>query len=390
MKKNVRFILHPSPFILQRNVNMRVVLATESHAQRDPLRQLVLGAGLECAAGDCVSWADLPVRLAKGSLDLVLVAAETGLAAALPVLQHTSTHCPSPVLAVGHQADAEEILQALRSGAREYVERDHFREEFPAVLKRLGQAGVVQLRQGRSVAVIAANPGSGVTTVASNLAFSLAARYPRQVVLAELGNGIPELALDLDLKPAHTVDELLHDWPRMDAAMVRQTLVEHQAGVHVLAYPPEALEPMPVDDAAMKQALLLLRALYDFTVLDLGHSLHVGAKAALNLSEAVVLVLRLDIPSLRLARRFMNTLLDHGVPVEKLRIVANRYGQSRQLAWREAEKALGLPVLVWVPDDPASLNLALNHGQPLLQAARRAQITRRIGELANHVNGQAK
>jgi pilus assembly protein CpaE len=369
---------------------MRVVLAAESAPRLASLRQLVLAASQECAAADCVPWTDLPLRLARGGMDLVLIVAEANLEAALPVIRHTASHSPAAILALGHQAEAAQILQAIRAGAREYVEIDHFREEFPEVLQRLGQAGVLQLRQGRSVAVIAANPGSGVTTVAANLAFSLGQKYPQQVVLAELGNGVPELALDLDLKPRHTVDELLRDWRRMDASMVRQTLVQHEAGVQVLAYPPEALQPLPVEGPAMKQALLLLRGLFDYTVLDLGHSLGEGSQVALNLSEAVVVVLRLDVPSLRLARRFLKQLVDHGVPAEKLRVVANRYGQSRQLAWRKAEEALGLPVLVWVPDDPASLNSALNNGQPLIQVARRAQITRRIGDLANHVNGQAK
>jgi Flp pilus assembly CpaE family ATPase len=76
--------------------------------------------------------------------------------------------------------------------------------------------------------------------------------------------------------------------------------------------------------------------------------------------------------------------------VDKLRPVANRYGQRRQVAWKQAEQSLGMPFPDWIPDDPASLNEALNQGKPLVQAARRAAITKRFDQLAQHLNGQAK
>ena len=42
---------------------MRVIIAREAGALRERLRQAVLGTGLQCAADDCVSFADLPGRL---------------------------------------------------------------------------------------------------------------------------------------------------------------------------------------------------------------------------------------------------------------------------------------------------------------------------------------
>ena len=51
------------------------------------------------------------------------------------------------------------------------------------------------------------------------------------------------------------------------------------------------------------------------------------------------------------------------------------------------EETLGLPVQVWVPDDPGTVNLAVNHGTPLVQASRRARITRRFEQMAKSLNG---
>jgi pilus assembly protein CpaE len=365
---------------------MRVVVAAESTEAREQLRQLVLGVGLECGAADCVAFADLPMRLASTGTDLILLAVGASVSPVLSIIP-SALHI-APVIVVGPPADPQTVVQVLRSGAREYVVVERFREEFPVALERLQQAGAIHFQIGRTVAVIAANPGSGVTTVANNLAFALADKHPGKVALAEVGSGVPETALDLDLQPQHTVEELIHDWERMDARMIRQTLVAHAAGVQVLAHSPETLEPTPITPAAMRQTVLLLRTLFDFTVLDLGHSLTDTAREAMNLSDTVVIVVRLDVPSLRLGRQFLRRLAQRGVPASKIRLVANRYGQRRQVAWKKAEEALGLKVHVWLPDDPATLNHALNQGQPLIQTARRAQITRRLDELAQQVNGK--
>jgi pilus assembly protein CpaE len=368
--------------------SLRVVIATDREVLRDQLRQQMLGMGFECGAADCVAHAALPVRLAQET-DLVLVGTSGAEEDVLAALKYASKHGAGLVLAVGAAQDAKLILQAQRSGAREYIDQGRLEEELPLALERLRQAGAMKLRQGRTVAVVSANPGAGVTTVASTLAFALAEKHPRRVALAELGPGVPELSLDLDLTPTHSVEELVSDWERMDARMLQQTLVEHPAGVQVLASAPEALAPAAVSQQAMRRTVLLLRSMFDFTVLDLGHSLSDAALEAMAVAEAVVLVARLDVPSLRLARRFLRQLVERGVSEQKLRVAANRYGQRGLVGWKKVEQALGVSVQVWIPDDPATVNDALNKGKPLVQTAQRAKITRRISQLAQELNGQA-
>jgi pilus assembly protein CpaE len=308
----------------------------------------------------------------------------------MAVIQRASAMGKGPVVAVGSNLDPQNLLQLIRSGAREYIHVDRFRDEFPEAVDRLQQAGAVKPHLGRTFAVLAPVPGTGVTTIASGLAFALASKQPNQVVLAELTPGVPELALDLDLKPRYGVDALLADWERLDASMLRQAVVEHEAGVHVLAYPPETLDPANVPPAGMRQTVLLLRGLYEFVVLDMGHTLNPSCLEALRLADGVLVVVRLDVPSLRLARRFLKRLHEQNVPPDKVFLVANRYGQRKQVAWQAAEKTLGGKVRIWVPDDIATINYALNQGQPLVRAARRASITRRLDELAKQLNGVVK
>jgi pilus assembly protein CpaE len=367
---------------------MRVVIASDKPGLREAMRPIVLGAGVECGLGDCVSFTDLPVRLAKAAADLVLVALGTDLPGAQSAIHYASTHTRGPVLAVGPSSNPQPILQAIRSGAREYLDEARLREELRAALDKMHQVGAVVYRRGKAYAVTAAAPGTGVTTVATSLAFALAAQHPKQVVLTEVGAPVPELALDLDLEPKHTLAEVVSDWQRLDPTMMRQALVEHSGGVQVLAHRPETLMPGRLDLAAMRHLLVLLRSMFEYTVLDLGHTIDDGAMEAMRLSDPVVVVVRLDVPSLRLSREFIRRLTQHGFHADQLCVVANRYGQRRQLHWKKAQDALGLPIQEWVPDAPAVVNQALNDGLPLV-AMGRSWIGRSFNKLVKRLNTRA-
>lgn len=364
---------------------MRVVVASEN--QREQLRPQFLGAGLECGAADCVAFAELEARLAHAGADLIVVHIGGEPSSALSIIHKTSMMGAAPVLALGSTSDPQFVIQALRGGAREYLDENKLNEELPAALEKLSRAGVIKFKVGRTVAVTAIVPGSGVTTVASNLAFALAVAHPQQVMLAELATDVPTLALALDLVPRHSIAELVRDWGRTDATMIRQSVVEHAGGVQVIAHAPETLVASSVEPLAMRRLSLLMRTLYEWTVLDLGHSAHAAALEAMRVAETVVVVTRLDIPALRLTRRYLKELVDRGIAEERLKPVANFYGQSKQIAWKKAQEALGVPIAVWLPDDPASLNQALNQGQPVVRLAKSAKISKRIHELAQLLNG---
>src|SRR6266545_2594539 len=275
---------------------MRVVIAREPGVLRERLRQAVLGAGLQCGEADCVVPADLPGRLIETQADLILVGLGSNPTASLSTIQETAAQTSAPIFAVGLCADPGQILQALRCGAREHLDEEGIREELLAALGKLRKANAAGPEWGWIVSVLGAKPGTGVTTVACNLAIALAGRSPDRVALAELGAGVPELALDLDLQPPHSLAELAAGWERLDMALMRQALVSHPARLSVLAHKAETLESAGMQPAALKQILVLLRTMFAYTVLDLGHTTDPARLEALALAHKVVLVVNLDVP----------------------------------------------------------------------------------------------
>jgi pilus assembly protein CpaE len=220
-----------------------------------------------------------------------------------------------------------------------------------------------------------------VTTVATNLAFAWAAKHRDRVALAELGREDAALALNLDLSPRFTPAEAAAGWERMDAAYLRQGMTPHPDGVQVLAHKAETT-PEPLEPLAVRKTLLLLRAMYAASAVDLGHLIAEEQQEALRLCDRLVVVVRLDVPALRQSRRLLRELADRGVPRERVVPVANRYGQRGQLPWKKAEEALGVRFAAYLPEDSAATNYALNQGQPLVRLSRFGSLSRTLAKLA--------
>jgi pilus assembly protein CpaE len=368
---------------------MRVVITQEQAGQVERIRHVVLGMGLECAPADCVSFGELPVRLAQGPIDLLLVQVGTNVTAAVDAMHQAKPLTNAPIMAVGTTRDAQQILQVMQGGAREYLDEANLQPALEAALQKHQEAGTPRKGQGIVIGVVSATPGSGVTTVATNLAFLWAEQYKDQVALCELGRDAADLALSLDINPRHTVADLGQNWERMDANLLRKSMTSHAGGVQVLAYKPETLAVEPVDARAVRKAVLLMRTMYQAAVLDLGHMLGDEHFEAMRLCDHVAVVVRLDVPALRQARRFLRLLSERNLPRERIQLVANRYGQRGQIAWKKAEEALGARFVEYIPDDSGSVNSALNQGQPLVRVRRYGSITRRLGKLAALLNGRA-
>lgn len=357
---------------------MRVLVAGERAQDREQYRLTARGVGLECAAADAVPLAGIRSRLAREpAVHLVLVATEPDPAAAAVAIKEAA-QAGNRVAAVVPAGDLGAEDLARRAGAADVWPADRLKE---GLLSSAGEGRAAgEYRRGRVVAVTAAYPGAGVTTVASGLAFGLAGQG--SVLLSELGSGAPELALALDVAVSHSLAELVRARERMDVSMVRRAAVAHPAGVDVLAYQPELLAAEPLTADVARDFEILLRTAYDWVVLDTGHPRGDGTGQLLKLADAVVVVTRLDAPSLRRTRQYLRALADDGVPAGRVDVAANRYGQAGLVPWRKAEEALKVSVKAWLPDDPKLVNQALTDGRPLAQAGPRAGLTRELGKLA--------
>ncbi len=385
---------------------MRVVVAHHPGCDVRALRQVLLGAGLDCAAGDCVAWDDLAVRLSCGEAGLVLVST-VGSASPVGVnerlgaspgaegppcfdwgrLREALSLTQAPVVAVGPEIDDTAVAAARSAGVAYYLDAADLRNELDAMLERLTMSNGKAAHRGTVISVMAPTPGSGGSTVAANLAGALLKSHPKGVALVELARDSSDLALLLNVSAGRSTQEVCQRWQSLDAVALKGCVTEHRSGLQLLLNPSDHSGNSGLSVEAVRRIGVLSRGVFAATVLALESRPSDEALEAMRLSDAVTLVVRADVPSVLRARWVIETALEQGVEREKVRVVVNRWGQGGQLSQKQLESGLGVKADQFIPDDPRRVNRAANEGLLLKEISSGATISRRFAHLAKAVNG---
>jgi pilus assembly protein CpaE len=366
---------------------MRAFIVSDHQPMAARVRQVLLGRGQECAAGDVVPLEVAVDRLAQSHADLLVLLLSPHPQQALALLTALRLLTQARLLVIGPSADTRLVLQALRAGANDYVNEEDLEGELDAALGRLRAEVGAAAELGRVIALLAPNGGSGSSTLAVNVAATLA-RDHKSALLLDLKLQTGDLAALLDLKPTHTVADLCDNASRMDRIMFERSLARHASGVHLLAAPRHIADVSHVTPEGVRQALLLGRALFPYVVADLDHSFREEQTQVLRAAEQIVLVFRLDFVSLRNAQRALDYLAQLGIDRARVQAVVNRYGQANEVPAAKAEDALGVKISHYVPDDARTINRAANDGVPAVLESPSARVSRSLVKLAASLNGR--
>ncbi|MGH7771215.1 MAG: P-loop NTPase, partial [Candidatus Binatia bacterium] len=133
------------------------------------------------------------------------------------------------------------ILRAMRSGAEEFFLQPFNWPEVMQSLERIRQKIIVHLasngEHARIVTVFSNKGGVGSTTVATNLAVTLAAQRQNSVCIVDLVLQFGSVTSFLNLEPSYTILDLAKNLKRIDPLFLNGSLVKHASGVRVLAEP---------------------------------------------------------------------------------------------------------------------------------------------------------
>jgi pilus assembly protein CpaE len=291
---------------------------------------------------------------------------------------------PRPLLLLsGPREDSGILLRAMRLGAKEFFPPEPSDDEVSAGIERLLLDHEVLPGRERSpapvISVLGAKGGLGATTVACQLAVALHRHGASAIVDLDLAAG--DVALYLDASPAHTLAELTEETDEIDATYVRMLLHPHATGVQILASPERIEEGGLASLRNLGRVVEILREEFDWVVFGLPRSLGEWTLRALDLSDQILLVTALDVPTLHHTRRRRELLerLGHG---GKVRLVANRAGAADPLTEKDLRRFLKRGVDARLPNDFHVATACIEKGKPVGQIAGGSELDRAYRELA--------
>ena len=175
------------------------------------------------------------------------------------------------IFAIASTAQPEQILQAMRAGANEYLSWP-IDESFNAAIHRAAERSRPKegTRNSCVLSFFGVKGGAGTTTVAVNTAIEIARISKKPTLIIDLHQFIGEVALFLGVRPRFTLVDALDNLHRIDTEFLRELVVKHKTGLDILAGGEQADRPGPQDAVIFEQLLQTLGRSYDYIIIDGG------------------------------------------------------------------------------------------------------------------------
>jgi len=224
----------------------------------------------------------------------------------------------------------------------------------------------------------------GTTTIAVNLALSLRRLHPHKAVaLVDLNPHCGDAALFLDLKPAYTFRDIVHNMSRLDTTFLLSTLATHASGLALLSSVQDIAAPDLLTPESVERTLELLQTRFDYIVLDSGHTLAEATVAALRLAPTLCVVSTLTLPVMCHTKRLLDLYSTLEIPADNIHVIVNRHKSlSREISLRDFEHIMQKKAFWFVPEDDALTTRAINTGKPVALLAQRASISKNLRKFA--------
>ncbi|MGI0013757.1 MAG: AAA family ATPase, partial [Nitrososphaera sp.] len=248
---------------------------------------------------------------------------------------------------------------------------------------------VVQLasngEHARIVTVFSNKGGVGSTTVATNLAVTLAAQRQNSVCIVDLVLQFGSVTSFLNLEPSYTILDLAKNLKRIDPLFLNGSLVKHASGVRVLAEPFYAEDARSIHTSDIGQILDTLVGSFNLVILDSPKEFDEAVSLALDKASLILFVTETDVPSLKSAHKALELFDRMGIHHKKVRLVLNRYAKSKLLSLESVEKTLGIKVFWALPNDYPTAIAALNQGVPIQETNPKSALAKSYQGLGDAV-----
>ena len=283
--------------------------------------------------------------------------------------------------------DANLLMEAMHLGVKEFIPLPMSEEKFAAALERVAQAHGMGKR-AKVIHVIPTIGGCGSTTVACNVAASLAKLGKTVLIDLDLLTG--GVASYFDTRPRFTIADVMEAAEKLDKTLLDNALAVHPgSSLAILARPDLPEDTLRVSGAGVTRLLGVLNRLFDFVVIDSVMSIDPIYASAIASADVNVLVMQLNVPSAKNAERFVGAMRRMGIESAKIKIVVNRYVKKGcDIEPEEVERALGLKISWMVPNDFKNAIAAINFGEPVVLRAPRSEISTSLTALAGTLNGK--
>jgi len=240
--------------------------------------------------------------------------------------------------------------------------------------------------------VLKAGGGVGATSLAVQAGIMAAGQVGRGgVCFADLDLQFGSAALYLDMAEALTVSDCLAVGEFLGDTQFATALAAHGSGMRLLAAPRDVTALDALTPQLTDSLLTALRRDFALTIADLPPVWTAWTYRALQSAVRIVLVTRLSVPHVHLVRRQLELMTLQKLDTIPLTLVCNAVNGDRQnmLSIRAAERAIGRPFDIVIPEDTRVMETASNQGLDIAMVRRGTKLEKAIAQLVDVMTAEA-
>lgn len=243
----------------------------------------------------------------------------------------------------------------------------------------------------RTLAVIGARGGVGVTTTAVAIAAMLGTRLKEDVLLIDFDLHYGTLMLALDLEAIDALREALDQPDRIDTLFIQQVAQKKDDYLYAMGAEEPPTGNFQARPHAASDFLRSIHRRFRWIVADVPRGDPALQRQIIEAATDVVMIVDLTLPGVRDALRLQQMIAEVS-PGARLHVATSGAVDARRSAVKvsDVERSLKRKVDLQIPSDPAAALSAINFGKPLPEASPNSGVVKALRPLVTSLSAADK
>lgn len=244
--------------------------------------------------------------------------------------------------------------------------------------------------RGKVIAFIGARGGTGSSTLAHNMAWTLSRLYDSDVTLLDLDLVFGTVGMAFNASVTQTITDALNQPDRLDLTLLEKLVIKHDEHLMLLASSASLRFGSTVNFQALERLVDVSRLMGSFVVLDLPHVWQPWVEETLGLADELVITATPDLAGLRDAKTLIDYMTQKKGAEAPVHLVLNRCGAfaKGELGSKDFSETLGKAPALTIDYDATVFVGAFNNGQMIEESPKGSKTAEGFRQLAAKISGR--
>lgn len=293
----------------------------------------------------------------------------------------------SKIIFVSTDYTTNNIIKAMRAGAKEFLSKPVIKSDLINVIKVLLNAESTEQDEDSKIITVYSNKGGiGKTTIATNLAAELAKVTRDKVALIDLNLQLGDISTFLNLNPSFDVNYVITKLvEKKEDALLKAFERYKETNLYVLSDPSFIEQAEAITPQKIESLFKALRKVFSYIVVDMSSAIDGNSLKILDHSDMILFTSIVNIPAIRNCQRCLTLFDSRRYSKNKVRVIINRYMENDEIKIEDIETAIGTKIYWKIPNNYFSIMDAINKGVTVSEVSQDSNIANSFRDFATKI-----